>query len=495
MIVPGLGTAPRRILRRFPVTPKPRARRPRVSAVAFSFAALCLLIASTAALAVTGELTQLPGTAACVSETGTSGACVNGRGLNGALRAAVSPDGDSVYVASSDDSVAVFERDAITGAISQPAGTAGCVSQTGSSGACTDGKSLLQPVSPAVSPDGKSVYVASFTSRAVAVFRRDTATGQLTQLAGTAGCVSEKGTAGNCADGKALNHPVWVAVSPDGTSVYVASRDSDTVAAFRRDTTTGQLTQLAGKAGCISETGSDPDNQVTVCADGKALDGAHSVTVSPDGKSVYVASRVSDAVAVLRRNPTTGALFQPAGTGGCVSETGSEGACADGKALDGAGSVAASGDGKSVYIVSEGPSHAVAVFRRNATTGALTQLSGPAGKAGCVSQTGTAGACADGKALLDAWSVAVSTDGQSVYVTSLLSNAVAIFRRNTTSGALTQLAGTAGCVSESGSNGACGDGIGLDDPTSVALSGDGKSVYVASFESDAVAAFARETPP
>ena len=53
--------------------------------------------------------------------------------------------------------------------------------------------------------------------------------------------------------------------------------------------------------------------------------------MSPDGKSVYVASIHGSAVARLNRNTTTGAITQPAGTAGCVSETGA-GPCADGHA-------------------------------------------------------------------------------------------------------------------------------------------------------------------
>jgi len=79
-----------------------------------------------------------------------------------------------------------------------------------------------------------------------------------------------------------------------------------------------------------------------------------SVAVSGDGKSVYVAatsSPTNSAVARLNRNLTTGALTQPAGTPGCVSETGA-GPCAHGHALKGASGVAVSPDGNSVYVAS-----------------------------------------------------------------------------------------------------------------------------------------------
>ncbi len=213
---------------------------------------------------------------------------------------------------------------AATGDINQPAGTAGCVSETGA-GPCADGRGLDGASGVAMSPDGKSVYVASF-SYAVARFNRNTTTGALTQPGGFAGCVSETG-AGPCADGHALNGATSVAVSADWKSVYVASQDSDAVARFNRNTTTGALTQPAGAAGCISRTGAGP------CADGHGLDRPNSVAVSADGKSVYVASIQSNAVARFNRDTTTGAITQPPGRDGCVSESGTA-VCANGHGLE-----------------------------------------------------------------------------------------------------------------------------------------------------------------
>ena len=55
-------------------------------------------------------------------------------------------------------------------------GMAGSVSETGTGGACTDGVVLVGAVSSAVSPDGRSVYLASAFAGAVAVFTRDAPT-------------------------------------------------------------------------------------------------------------------------------------------------------------------------------------------------------------------------------------------------------------------------------------------------------------------------------
>ena len=115
--------------------------------------------------------------------------------------------------------------------ITQPAGAAGCISNSGA-GPCAAGHRLAWPVAVAVSTDGKTVYVASQLSEAVVRFNRNTTTGVITQPAGAAGCINER--EGPCADGHALSHPRSVAVSGDGKSVYVASSGSDAVARFDR---------------------------------------------------------------------------------------------------------------------------------------------------------------------------------------------------------------------------------------------------------------------
>src|SRR5262245_56312287 len=120
----------------------------------------------------------------------------------------------------------------------------------------------------------------------------------------------------------------------------VASASSGAGAVFARSKTTGALTQLAGTAGCVSDDGTGG-----ACADGTALKGASSVVVSPDGKHVYVATAVSNAVAVFGRNKATGALTQLAGTAGCVSEDGTGGGGARGKSPHGARAASARPDG------------------------------------------------------------------------------------------------------------------------------------------------------
>ncbi len=445
------------------------------AAALIAVSAGCLLggvMAADAATAATGDLLQKPGAAGCLSAVG---ACSPGKAVDGASSVTVSPDGRSAYVASQlSDAVAVFDR-AADGTLTQKPGLAGCVSDTGAAG-CADGSALDRATSVTVSPDGRSAYVASAASGAVAVFDR-AADGTLTQKPGTAGCTSETG-AGACADGRALDFAVSVTVSPDGRSAYITSQQSDAVAVFNR-AADGTLTQKPGTAGCISNTGAGP------CADGRALTAAASVTISPDGRSAYVASFLSDAVAVFDR-AADGALTQKPGTAGCISETGA-GPCADGTALDGAVSVTVSPDGRSAYAASA-ESDAAVVFDR-AANGTLTQKPGTAG---CISEIG-AGACADGPALDGARSVTVSPDGSSAYVASFDIGAVAMFDR-APDGTLTQTPGLAACISDTGA-GPCADGTALDGARSVTVSPDGRSAYLATLDSDAVAVFDREPLP
>jgi hypothetical protein len=73
---------------------KPLARR---ELAVLSLAGLVLLLVTAGALAATGALTQPAGTAGCVSEDGF-GPCADGHGLSGPFEVAVSPNGKSDYV-------------------------------------------------------------------------------------------------------------------------------------------------------------------------------------------------------------------------------------------------------------------------------------------------------------------------------------------------------------------------------------------------------------
>src|SRR3954453_7121887 len=143
------------------------------------------------------------------------------------------------------------------------------------------------------------------------------------------------------------------------------------------------------------------------------------------------------------------ALAQLKGPQRClVDRSKPSGGCGTARALKGPGpfmgsrAIALSPNGNNVYVASR-KSDAIALFGRASRTGALTQ---PKGAAGCIAVKG-AGGCATAVGLDGPNSVAVSPDGRNVYATSRASNTVSIFHRNQSTGALSQLAGAAGCIS------------------------------------------------
>jgi 6-phosphogluconolactonase (cycloisomerase 2 family) len=230
-----------------------------------------------------------------------------------------------------------------------------------------------------------------------------------------------------------------VAVSPDGKFVYTASYQSSAVSVFERNPETGQLTYRSTKTG---------------------LSAAFSVDVSSDNKNVYVASPTGSVVIALSRDITTGALTETNRLGG--SPTG------------GFVSVSTSPDAKTVYGIGGSPSGLV-VFNSDANTGSITRLADYADNVG-------------GNALGQVFSptgspiknIASSADGNFVYVTSTTDNAVSLFSRDTTTGALT-------LVSVYTDNVASVDG--LQAASSAKLSPDGKNLYVTGQGESSVAIF------
>lgn len=371
------------------------------------------------------------------------------------------------------------------GALTQPSGNNGCIRDASTSDGCTSGRGLDQAEGLAVSPDSKNVYVAGEDSDAVAVFKRNTSNGQLSQLSGGDGCVENTGPVApaivSCSSARQLDNPEAVVVSPEGTNVYVAAESGDAVVAFSRNTSTGVLTQLSGTDGCIAEGSSDG------CAVGRALDGATALAISSDGKYLYAGAENGDAIAVFKRNLVTGALTQLGGTGGCVNEAGDQG-CATGRGIQGVEGLAITSspvDGY-LYAAAEGSNGDVSVFKRAHDSGVITQL---AGTDGCINESGNDGCSSSGRGIDDASGVALSPDEQNLYVAS--QDAVAAFARNAGNGKITQISGTPGCLNEGGSDG-CGTSSGTDGGEQVVVSPDNENVYMTAETNGALARFFRD---
>jgi DNA-binding beta-propeller fold protein YncE len=437
---------------------------PRIVAL---LAALAIL-GTSAALATArrdapGRLVQAAGSRGCVHKGGL-GDCARARAVAEPSDIAISPDGRHAYVASfRSNAVAVFARDRRTGALRQLPGKRGCIAHR-ASGSCQFGRALALPISVAVSPDGRNVYVASTGSDALSTFARSRRSGALRQLPGPRGCISQL-RGGGCADGRALNEPIAVAVSPNGRRVYLLAREHPSAVAVLERGPGGALRQRAGAAGCISQGGASG------CASGRGLTRVWDLAVSLDNKDVYTAG--AGSLGILRVTPN--GLSQPDGAAGCVARTAAEG-CAVGRALNDPTGVDISPDGRNVYVASF-VSDAVAVLRREPDSGALTQ---PPGSAGCFSQAG-GGGCRSGRALDGAHAIAVSADGRNVYVASEEVNAISVFARARSTGALSQLPGRWACLIRGGVLG-CPPGRGLTAAVGITVSQDGRNVYVVSVD-------------
>jgi DNA-binding beta-propeller fold protein YncE len=287
------------------------------------------------------------------------------------------------------------------------------------------------------------------------------------------GCIGQVGIS-ECAavppgvDG-AVEEPKGLAVSPDGANVYAADDDASTIDVFSRNTVTGTLT-LTGcvgqHAGCV--TTSPP----------KAVERSFAVAVSPDGKNVYAVSVGSNTVDEFARNTANGALTYTGCIGqlsGCVPTTPSE-------AIDGPASIAISADGTSVYVASENAGGAVDEFQRDTSNGAL-KLEGCIGSGGCSPVSGQP------EALRLAFAVVVSLDGKNVYVSGQGAS-IAAFARNAADGELT----FQGCV---GNDNECvqPNPLAINEPTSLAISPDGTSLYAGTELAKNLDVFGRETFP
>lgn len=364
------------------------------------------------------------------------------------------------------------------GTLTQLPGKLGCLMDTSSRGrqGCGPARATKGPGpfmgsrAVAVSPDGRNVYVASSGSDAVAIFQRNPRSGALFQQRGTAGCVAGKGASG-CAKAIGLDGPNSIAISSDGASVYVTSRASNSVTAFHRNKKTGALRQLPGAFGCISGL------PLPGCAAGRALVAPDVVVVSRDGKNVYAGSFLGNAVAVFARDPASGAIAQPGGSGGCIAEATS--GCATAIALGAPEGMAISANGANVYVAGA-TSSSIAVLQRDAATGALAQATDGSG---CVVDAPLTG-CATGFQLNGANALALSPNGKDLYATSLFDNSVTSFSRGST-GAIAQKEKSAGCLVYLRSIG-CSFGRALIAPEGIDVAPDGANVYVASFRSGAL---------
>ena len=271
-----------------------------------------------------------------------------------------------------------------------------------------------------VSPDGKHVYASVFTAGTGAVIAasRNPTTGQLTFL-------EEYLEITPGIDG--IGGAEAIAISPTGDDVYVAGYDSDAIGHAEVEANG----QLDFKLPVVNG-----QNGVT------NLGGPMDVAVSPDGLNVYAAANDDDSLVKFTRDLGTGDLGISLG----VEINGQNGV----SGLNEVRAVSVPPDGKNVYTASNQDSD-VTTFTRFDVTGQLDFL-----------ETDS-----NGDATLGARDVVASPDNANVYVAANAGQTVSEWDR-AANGAL-----TLGTTIE--------DGVqtpDLGDPAALAVSGDGKQVYV-----------------
>jgi len=428
-----------------------------------------------------GALTQLKGSHGCVTHrTKKATSCAEARALQepgpfmGSRAIGISPDGRHVYVASSaSNAIAVFARDKRTGRLSQPSGRNGCIAAGGAQG-CAVVVGLARPNSVAISPDGRNVYASARDSGSIVAFARNPKTGGLRQLL-SGGCISGLALPG-CLGGVALEGPDVLVVSPDGANVYVGSFFGNAVAVLDRDASSGGLSQPASPAACIAEANAN-------CSVGIALGAPEGLAISSDGTSVYVGSSLSNAVAILDRDPGTGDLSQAGDGTGCIVQAALAG-CTTGVQLGGANAVAlAPGDGQA-YVTSL-LSNSVTSFDRSASTGDLTQKSGTPG---CLVYLEAVG-CSFGRAMKAPEGIVVAPGGRNVYAAAFSTGAIDVLNRSTETGRVSQKPGRPGCLARKLPG--CARARALKGVSSLAVSADGRFVYSTAATSNAVGVFRR----
>ena len=165
----------------------------------------------------------------------------------------------------------------------------GCI---GDAAGCTSAGDLAgaddSPSSLALSPDGSTLYVAAHLSGEVVEF--GVAGGSLVPL----GCVAGGAGAGCGTPVSAVCAPTGVAVSGDGADVYALDGCSNALLTFARGAGGTLMYQ-----GCLADTIA----AASCAATGPGLDGPLALTITPDDSQVIVTGQARDSVATFARTP------------------------------------------------------------------------------------------------------------------------------------------------------------------------------------------------
>jgi hypothetical protein len=235
---------------------------------------------------------------------------------------------------------------------------------------------------------------------------------------------------------------------------------------------------LIPAAGAHASAPMNPGGWGQLASSTPAMIGAAGVAVTPDGAQVLVAGGTDaftfyghgegfGGLSVLSRDATTGALAPLQ----CISSDGSDGAgnesCDPATALNGANAVAVSQDGVAVAVASTGAG-SITMFARDTNTGKLSEVA-------CVQQSVPLnGRCRQAPTLDGVSALEFTPDGRDVFAIDAPHNALVDLHRDDEGVTHIQ------CFSASGTSGGCTRVPRLNGVDAIAVSGDGKQVYLRS---------------
>jgi DNA-binding beta-propeller fold protein YncE len=364
---------------------------------------------------------------------------------------ALSPDGRHLYVTSESlDTLLAFERGAN--------GELTLIAQYNASSAGFEDVQLDGAKDVKVSPNGANVYVASRNDDAIAVFARNTGSGELLPMESRI----DGGSGGSGAPiVVGLDGIVALDLSADGRSIYAVGSGAGAVAVFDRDLGTGDLTFVEAELNDVNDA-QDAGGTVVSMAQPWA------VVSSTDGAQVYVAARSGNAVLVFNRdNDGSSAQF------GRLSYVATHRDGLQGvEGIAGASGLALSSDDRHLYVLGESD-NAVALFDRQVAgtlawraqwrknSPSVPGLGGPQG-------------------------VVVSPDGKEVFVTGFSDNSLTVFSRNNGSGSGAGMLTLRQTLFD-------GEGqvLSMAGPAAIAASQDNRHVYVVANLDNAIMIFRR----
>jgi 6-phosphogluconolactonase (cycloisomerase 2 family) len=290
---------------------------------------------------------------------------------------------------------------------------------------------------------------------------------------------------------QAFRRPSAMALAPGGGSLYVTGSYASSVVNYRRGAASGALSFVD----CLTGNFGGPCTELATVktTTGSGLNLVNGVAVSHDGRFVYTISGVNggDSTAmVFARDPLSGSLsFRSCVTGSTEMNADNPGVCVflpgapanptmSSPALDDPVGIAIAPNDRFVYVTQD---FAISTFQRDPGSGALSFL-------GCLTAlSGNEAPCVHAKkgVIDDPRGLLIAPGGRSLYLANQHGGSVATFDLNPTSGKI----GFRSCITENkrlqpfctlartAQRHSYG---GLDAPTGLALSPDGRSLYATS---------------